>query len=172
MKNILKMKNVPALSRTLLFALLVSVAFAGCSKDNDESGGEVGASDSYVKIELEDGNIIELKNPTQIMGGISPIGSFSTSLTDYEVIVIIQLYSFGEPTVGQQFTPASITARNVADEDYRSFYYKNKETGEEGEGEVTITAIGDKHVKGTFSAIMYSKSGKRATIEGRFFQEL
>ena len=165
------MRKIQSLPRIILFVLLIGVAFTSCSKD-DKGPEDDGSSDSYVKIELEDDSVIELNNPSQVSGGISPIGSFSTSLTGKGVIVIIQVLDFGEPTVGQQFTLPAISARNVADELYRSYYYTDKETEEEGEGEVTITAISDDQVSGTFSAIMYSESGKRATMEGKFTQEL
>lgn len=45
MKSILKMKKVQTLSRTLLFALLMSVAFVGCSKD-DNGSSEVAKDDN------------------------------------------------------------------------------------------------------------------------------
>lgn len=163
------MRKIQSLSKTVLLALLMGIAFTSCSKDDNEPENG-GANDSYVKIELEDGTVIELNDPMQVTGGISPIGSFSTSLTEKDVIVIIQVLRFGEPTVGQQFTLPSIVARNVSGDTYRSPSLQNNEM--KGAGEVTIRAISDDQVKGTFSAEMYSESGKRATMEGKFTQKL
>jgi len=163
------MKKIQSLSKIILLALLVGVAFASCSKD-DKGPDDDGSSDSYVKIELEDGTVIELNDPIQVTGGISPIGSFSTSLTEKDVIVIIQILDFDEPVVGDQFTLLSVSARNVAGDTYRSPSLQDNEM--KGEGEVTITAISDEQVKGTFSVIMYTPSGKRATMEGKFTQKL
>jgi len=106
----------------------------------------------------------------QVAGGISPIGSFRTSLTEKDVIIIIQALDFGEPTVGDQFTLLSVSARNVAGETYRSPSLQDNEM--KGEGKVIITAISDVQVKGTFSVVMYTPSGKRATMEGKFTQKL
>lgn len=157
------------MAKTILLALLIGVAFTSCSKD-DKGPEDDGSSDSYVKIELEDGSVIELNNPMQVAGGISPIGSFSTSLTEKDVIIIIQALDFGEPTVGDQFTLLSVSARNVAGETYRSPSLQDNEM--KGEGKVIITAISDVQVKGTFSVVMYTPSGKRATMEGKFTQKL
>ncbi|HWK99927.1 MAG TPA: hypothetical protein VNQ55_08270, partial [Parapedobacter sp.] len=97
-------------------------------------------------------------------------GSFSTSLTEKDIIIIIQIPSFGEPTVGDQFTLIGVSARNVAGETYRSPVLQDNET--KGEGKVTITAISDDQVKANFSVIMYTPDGKRATMEGKFTQKL
>jgi len=163
------MKKIQSLSTTILLALLIGVAFTSCSKD-DKGPEDDGVSDSYVKIKLEDGTVIELNDPMQVTGGISPIGSFSTSLTEKDIIIIIQIPSFGEPTVGDQFTLIGVSARNVAGETYRSPVLQDNET--KGEGKVTITAISDDQVKANFSVIMYTPDGKRATMEGKFTQKL
>src|SRR3546814_3890730 len=125
------MRKIQSLSKTILLALLIGVAFTSCSKD-DKGPEDDGANDGYVKIELEDGTVIELNDPMQVNGGISPIGSFSTSLTEKDVIIIIQIPSFGEQTVGDQFTLVSVSARNVAGETYRSPVLQDNEPKEKG----------------------------------------
>lgn len=130
--------------------------------ENKNSDGD------YAKLELEDGNVIELKSPRQ-SGGRSLPSRFHLSLSGQGIIVILQLTSTDGPITEKKYGDIGlgITVKNLNGEDYRSFF-ENKDTGEEGEAETTITSIGDKHVNGTFSGTLFSKSGKKATIEGKF----
>lgn len=141
------------------------------SKKNENVQTEVTENDNdgYVNLKLDDGSIIEIKSLTQ-SGGRSLPSKFHASLSGKGIIVILQLSSTDGPIKEGKYGDVGlgITVKNLNGEEYRSFYYKNKDTGKEGEAETTITSIGEKHVTGIFSGTLYSKSGKKTTIEGKF----
>lgn len=161
---------------SLIIFLLISGSFlASCNdsstkKENVITENIANNSDgSYAKLELEDGSIIELNSPRE-SGGRSLPSKFHVSLSSQGIIIILQLTSTDGPITEKKYgdTGIGITVKNLKGEEYRSFYYKNKDSGEEGEAETTITSIGKEHVDGNFSGRLYSKSGKKTTIKGKF----
>lgn len=168
-------------TKSFLFLLcIVGLTLTAC-KDTSEKNLSAEKTDStktknkvkaYVTIHLEDGQTIEL-NPRRQAGTINPT-SLNVNISDFGAIVMLRLHDNKEAIEEKDYTDprADIAIKNVTkdgalEEEYRSYYYESKD-GKEGDTQMKITSIGENHAEGTFTGTLYSKSNKKATIEGRF----
>ena len=166
-----------------LLLVVLSLFLYGCKDNpkNEESKASTNTEtivnieegDNYATIHLEDGSTINLK-PSSQTGHTNGPSQFTASLTDFEMVVNLQLTSADGPIEEKTYESpeAGITVKIVGEnsplkEEYGSFFYIN-ENGEEGDAILEINTIGENHSEGTFSGTLYSKSGKKATIEGKF----
>ena len=129
--------------------------------------------DNYANIKLQDGSTINLK-PSSQSGHTNGPSQFTASLTDFEMVVMLQLTATDGPIEKKKYEgpEAGITVKIVGEnspikEEYGSFFYIN-DNGEEGDAKIDFSSIGENNSEGTFSGTLYSKSGKKATIEGKF----
>lgn len=158
---------------------IASLLLSGC-KDTSEKdisaknnvSEKQSAADAYVTIHLEDGRTIELDPRRQ--SGIINSKRLNVNLSDYGIIVMLRLHDNNEAVEEKDYTDprADIAIKNVAkdgalDEEYRSYYYEDQD-GNEGKTQINITSFGENHAEGTFTGTLYSKSQKKATVEGKF----
>lgn len=159
----------------LLFIFSCSLFFNACyekiaKKENGITvASENNDSDDYVNIIFDGGQSINLKSPTQ-SGGRSLPSRFHASLSGKGVVVMLQLIARDGPIKGKKYGDIrfGITVKNLNGEEYRSLYYKSKDTGKEGDAEITIATIEGDNVSGSFFGTLYSKTGKKTTVEGKF----
>lgn len=168
-------------TKKLLLLLCVSGLILGSCKDNSEKEllGEKTVStktentvEAYVTLHLEGGQTIEL-NPRRQSGTISST-RLNVNMSDFGLLLMLRLHDNKEAIEEKEYTDprADIAIKNIAkdgalEEEYRSYYYESKE-GKEGDTRMKITSIGENHAEGTFTGTLYSKSNKKATIEGKF----
>lgn len=158
----------------LLFPALIGCSLFLTSCNDVKKQEEVGiiernmnSSASYIRIKPEDGSEINLKLPEQ-SGGRSLPNRFYASLSENGIVVLLQLISAKDPIEEKKYEDVGVTIKNLNGEEYRSYYFKNKKTTEEGQAETIITSIDGENVHGNFKGILYSKTGNKAFIEGEF----
>lgn len=126
-------------------------------------------NDSYVNLKFDDGNSINLVSPEQ-SGGRSLPSRFHASLSGNGITVMLQLRTTDGPIKEAEYRDIKfgITVKDLSGEEYQSLYYNENETGKRGEAEITITSVEGDNVNGSFSGTLYSKTGKRTTVNGKF----
>lgn len=156
-----------------MLAIAGLMLLGACGKKNKADTKDKGAIGSAI-ITLDGGQEIKFK-ATFNTGTSLFERKLSVGLSNQGngMLLTLLMYS-GDPIEEPGTYDGTITLRqqskdDILKEQYRSTYYKDAETGEEGDCSFTITTLSEKRVQGTFSGTLYSESGKKATIgEGKF----
>ncbi|MCM4167640.1 hypothetical protein KCTC52924_00849 [Arenibacter antarcticus] len=161
------------LNKLIMLAIAGLMFLGACNKKNKTDTKDKGNIGSAI-ITLDDGQKIEFK------------ATFNTGMSLFERKLSVGLSNLGngmlltllmysaDPIEVPGTYDGTITLRQQSHDDilkekYRSTYYKDAETGEEGDCSFTITALSEKRVQGTFSGTLYSEGGNKATIsKGKF----
>ncbi|MDQ7917941.1 hypothetical protein RBU60_10170 [Mesonia sp. MT50] len=140
--------------------------------DNTSSSKTKKKTGAYATITFDDGRrTIEMEARSQ-QGILSLPTKFEGNMTDYKIIVIIELKD-SEPLQnkiyekGAYLSISNMKGKIPLDEKYQSNHNKS-EDGKRGHAEIKITSISKTHAEGTFTGTLYSKSHRKATIEGKF----
>jgi len=170
-----KIKNI------LLLAAIFGLILSGCkdnsktenATDDDSSSITEAENGAYANFHLDDGSTVEMNLFVKQKGGLGASTNFSAHITDYsKLLVMLKILNSEQPITtktyeGVQLTVTSPKKKVGFDEMYRSWHFKSKD-GEEGQSKMTFTTINKTHAVGTFSGTLYSRSHRKATIEGAF----
>ncbi|MGO3260391.1 MAG: hypothetical protein ACTIK4_03500 [Mesonia sp.] len=141
--------------------------------DDDSSSITEAKNGAYANFHLDDGSTVKMNLSVKQKGGLGEPTNFSAHITDYsKLLVMLKILNSEQPITtktyeGVQLTVTSPKKKVGFDEMYRSWHFKSKD-GEEGQSKITFTTINKKHAEGTFSGTLYSKSHRKATVEGEF----
>ncbi|SHF57582.1 hypothetical protein SAMN05444483_101646 [Salegentibacter echinorum] len=128
---------------------------------------------TYATINFDDGRTIEMVARSK-QGILSLPSKFEANITDYKLIVMIEVKD-SEPLQNKIYEKgAYLSISNMKSEIplKESFGSNNtNKDGKRGEAKITFTTINNTRAEGTFSGTLYSKSHRKATIEGEFIIE-
>lgn len=138
--------------------------------DNTSSSKTEKKTGAYATIKFDDGRTIEMEARSQ-KGFLGLPNKFEGNMTDYKVIVMIELRD-SEPLQNKTYEKGAFLSISNMQGDIpleESFGSNNKnEDGKQGDAKIKITSISKTHAEGTFTGTLYSKSHRKATIEGKF----
>jgi len=141
--------------------------------DDDSSSKTEAKNGAYATVHMDDGSTIEMKLFVKQKGGLGSPTKFSANMTDNNLMVLLNLTN-SEPikaktyeNSGLKLSVTSLKKKRGLDEMYRSWHFKSTD-GKVGDAKVTFTTINKTNAEGTFSGTLYSKSHRKATVEGKF----
>lgn len=160
------------LKTTILSLAILFLSFlfsCGNGKEN-KSDKDAGAT---ATITLDDGQELDFKSTfntsVSLMGQKFGVGftNINSGMTVYMMIMSNETLVPG--THDGYLKVSQMGSSDIIDESYDSHYHKGADTKKEGNSKLTITPKENDRVQGTFSGILYSKSGKKLTIKDGVF---
>lgn len=162
--------------KTLLFVLMLGFTFVNCSSSDDENTPPITPEESSATatITLDDGQVLNFistyNNNIALADKMFGLGLLNTNSGMYIYMMIMSNEDLAPRTHDGYIKISQLDRSDIIDESYDSHYNTNPETEEEGSSILTITAMGNNRIQGTFSGTLYSASGKTLLVENGVFE--